>query len=196
MQCGFAMGLFTFLFDLSLILRLRIYSIIFFHSIWSSTNILLVQSCVQTRLLLEFFILPSLLSVVFPFLPNPLMCPQNLPSSHIPQTEDSTQLLVSTDASHSTVTNGMWAQSCLPCPAPFLSQWMDPSTRCSESDSDLWRTYSYKHVSQSLDPVYEDVCTFITLPFSIVSLWFYVSGRVSLAVLRSEICTHADCTYS
>ena len=38
-------------------------------------------------------------------------------------------------------------------------------------------------------PVYEDVCIFTTLSFRIVSLWFSVSGSVSLTVLRSEIWT-------
>lgn len=103
----------------------------------------------------------SLLLFCSPFLPHPLK--PFLPSSHTPLTEDSPQLLTSTDASFSTVTNGMWAYSCLP--APLL-----PSTQCSESD--LWRTHAYDHVSQSLDPVCEDVCTFIHLPFSIVSLCF------------------------
>ena len=44
-----------------------------------------------------------------------------------------------------------------------------------------------KYVSHSLDPVYEDVCTFMVLSLSIVSLWFSVSGSVFLAVLRSKI---------
>lgn len=47
-------------------LRLKLYSIYFCHSIESSPDILLVRLCVQTHLLLEFFILPSLLSFVFP----------------------------------------------------------------------------------------------------------------------------------
>lgn len=109
----------------------------------------------------------------FPFLPNLLTCPETFLSSHIPPNRGqySVAHLYRCQFQHS----HQWYVSITlsACPAPFLSQWMDPSTQCSESDSDLWWTYTYENVSQSLDPVYEDVCTFIILPFSIVSLWFF-----------------------
>lgn len=74
------------------------------------------------------------------------------------------------------------------CPAPLLSS----ANEWTPIHGAVKVTVTYdgfihiKNVSQSLDPVYEDVCTCITLPFSIVSLWFSVSGSVSLTVLRYE----------
>lgn len=65
-----------------------------------------------------FFILYPFALFCFPlFCQKPLTCLLTPLPHHVPQTEDSTQLLISADATYSTVTNGMWA-SCLPRPLP------------------------------------------------------------------------------
>lgn len=134
------------------------------------------------------FILSFIALFCLVFLPNPPFAKPPKPfafaHSSLPlQTEDNTQFLISTDASHSTVTNGMWAQSRLPRPIPVLSQWMDPGKHCSESDSDL------VHI-QCLSVSITSVLTCVPLPlFPLIWLalsWLSVFGRVFLGVLRSE----------
>lgn len=86
-----------------------------------------------------------------------------------PQTEDNTQSVISTDASHSTVTNGMWA-----------SPSVRPATPLSSANE--WTPFDMRNicsVSQCLGPVYEDDCwPFWFFPFCLVLCSFYLLSTV------------------
>lgn len=112
---------------------------------------------------------------VFPVLPTPLMCSL---LTH-PQTEDS-QCPTSTEATFSTVTNGMWALSCVPRPLPpSANGW---TSVLSAVTSDLCRSLTWCM----------KMCKPPSLPFSLF-LCFSVCVWSSLRSQSvSDTCEHSS----
>lgn len=196
MRCGFAVGL--FLFDLSLILRLRLYSVHFF-SFYIVIYRHSANAGVQTQLPATWvFLFSPFCSRLFSLFAKTSHVPPK-PSFPTHSPKQRTVLSCSSLQMPVTARSPMVCEQVV-CPAPLLSsanEWT-PSTWCNESD--LWWTYTSKNVSHCLDPVYDDVClfTFIILPFSIVSLCFIslFMEVLWLAVLKSEIWTVGDYEYA
>lgn len=183
MQCGFAVGLFPFSLWSVSHSEMRLHSVhfYFFHFLHiHSRKTLCQRPLFEGHSRLEFVLLfsPFLLSFVFPFCRNLSRTSQTLLPRTFPRIEDSTQLPISTDASYSTVTNGMWA-SCPSCPPPVLSEWVDPPLHDIVMMRALMGLYVW-NVSQCLGLVYEDDC----LPFILFPLvLFYV-----LFLFCSQVC--------
>lgn len=133
MRCGFAVGLFTFLFDLSLILRLRLYSVHFF-SFYIVIYRHSANAAVQTQLLLEFFLFFPFCSLLFSLFAKTSHVPPK-PSFPTHSPKQRTVLSCSSLQMPVTARSPMVCEQVV-CPALLLSsanEWT-PSTWCNESD--------------------------------------------------------------
>lgn len=141
---------------------------VIFHDLFSVSAVisptLSVELFVQSHSLLEFFTLPFFFAL-FCFSPFAKFLPKTCPPHTFPK--QTTVLSCSSPQMPVTTQSPMVCEREVFCPAPFLSQRVHGAVKVTVT-SDGFKTR--KNVSQSLDLVFEDVCTSIALPLSIVSV--------------------------
>lgn len=167
-----------------------------FYSIYSSTNILLAQSCRETHLLLEFFILPFLLSFVFP------LCQilSHAPKTSLPHTFPKQRTVLSCPPLQKPVTaqSPMVCEHKVVCPAPLLpsaNEWTPVHGAVK-----VTVTYDgFIHIKMSLSRPSVWKCLYLyysSLKFCFFVGFFLFFWSVCLAVPRSEMWTVGDHEYA
>lgn len=168
-----------FLFDPSLTVRrgyIQFIFILIFSSLHIHSRRRRARACLSKDIRdssLFFFILPFLPSFVSPFCRNLSRTSQTFLPHTFPQTEDSTQLPICTDASHSTVTNGTWA-SCPSCPPPVLKRMSGSPMTWYSYDEASDGPIHLKCLSVSWPSVWRWLLTFHILPSCVVLCSFFV----------------------
>ncbi len=142
-----------------------------------STNILLVQWCLQTHLLLEFFILPFLLSFVFPVC-QILSC---APKTFLPHTFPKQRTVLSCSSLQMPVTaqSPMVCEHKVVCPAPLLSsanEWIPVHGAVK-----VTVTYDgLKHINMSFSLLTQ--CMKMCVPLLLFPLVLFLCGFMFLEV--------------